>query len=125
MSKGYGQAQLTIIELLEGGSQYDPTYWIGTNEIIERTGLKAPSISRAMKRLINDGVVLVKHEVNDLADSGLPKRCNCYMLASNIDNEAEQEQLREQHQIELQEQVSRLCRIHGVSEDIARAMIYY
>ena len=124
MSKGYGQAQLTIIELLESGSQYEPTYWIGTNEVIERTGLMAPSISRAMKRLINDGAVLVKHEVNDLVESGLPKRCNCYMLVSNAANEAEQERLREQNQIEFQAQVDRLCRIHGVSEDIARTMIY-
>ena len=120
MSKGYGQAQLTIIELLEGGSQYDLTYWIGTNEVIERTGLKAPSISRAMKRLINDGAVLLKYDIYQPWNGGLPKRNNCYMLASNAANETEQEKEKEFKQSELQEKIDRFCRIHGVDEDVAR-----
>ncbi|WP_283598855.1 hypothetical protein [Photobacterium phosphoreum] len=113
MSIGYGKVQRAILEKLDhhdNGSCWRNNYWLQ-----ERTGLVQQSISRGIKRLIDDGLVLVKEVVrNDT--TGHKQRYKEYMLASLRSVQAEIDSIKAREDLELKSQAEEL----GMSIDELR-----
>lgn len=116
MSKGYGLLQNRIIELLEFEG-LDDGYWRTILSICGELGALRPSVHRAMKRLIDDGVV-VKRMIPLPCHSqlGMNKQTAEYMLATNATAQSSVEEVRNADAKAEEEEALRL----GISVDSLR-----
>lgn len=119
MSRGLGAAQRRLLELLgepdEDGC-WRPKWWLA-----EQARMQGSAVSRAMKRLIDDGLVVARYE--------LVERCNgihrarYYMLKANEETQQELEAAKQRREQAYSEAAKLLWGDNKDASDLRLGMI--